>query len=117
MKPQVISFDFDDTICMANCVPNYKIIKLINNYVSQGYRCVIVTARNIEHEKLKNGIDDISVLDFCKKYNVLIKDFVFTNHKYKGPFLRDIGAIKHYDDSIVHLESAKEHGIDGVLVE
>lgn len=118
MKPQIISFDFDDTICMANCVPNYKIIRLINEYITHGYHCVIVTARNEWQEKdgTKNGIYDISVKDFCKKHNLLITDIIFTGHKYKGPFLKDIEAIKHYDDSLDHIESAIDCGIEGILV-
>ena len=45
-QPDIISFDFDDTLCLKYGVPNEEIVKILKNYHREGCTCIIVTARN-----------------------------------------------------------------------
>lgn len=109
---KIISFDFDDTLCMSNGFPNFPMINKVKKYETNGFECVIVTARNEENEVEQP--DRILIKDFLKCYNIPIKKLYFTNHKPKGPFLKKIKAIKHYDDDEAQINSAKDHGIKAI---
>jgi hypothetical protein len=56
------------------------------------------------------------VKDFIKEHGLPIKQCHFTDHELKGPTLYRIGACRFYDDRPEHIRSAKEHGIEAILV-
>jgi hypothetical protein len=118
MSKKVVSFDFDDTLCMADGSPNAKMMDLVRKYAQEGFKCYIVTARNKQHESSKwireNQPDRVRVKDFIKEHDLPIKQVHFTNHIEKGPILFQIESIRHYDDSHEHLKSAREHGIEAI---
>jgi len=112
MPKQVISFDFDDTLCMEDGTPNVPMMDLVRKYAAEGYKCYIVTDRNRAHESKKS----IRVKDFIKEHNLPIKQCHFTNHFDKGPVLFQIQSIRHYDTHPEQLKSAREHGIEAIYV-
>ena len=118
MPKQIITFDFDDTLCMSDGTPNMPMLDLVRKYAEEGFKCYIVTARNKKHESLKwmqkNSPNRVAVKDFIKEYDLPIKQCHFTNHEPKGPVLNKIGSIKHYDDHDEQIESAKEYGIEAI---
>jgi len=119
MPKPIVSFDFDDTLCMEkDGSPNLPMLELVRKYAADGYKCYIVTARNKAHESIrwinKHEKTRVRIKDFIKKYDLPIKQCHFTNHEPKGFYLKKIGAIKHYDDHDEQLTSAKEHGIEAI---
>ena len=112
---KIVSFDFDDTLCMQDGTPNLAMIELVHKYASENYKCYIVTARDKSHESIKwmkkNNSNRIRVKDFIKEHQLPIKQCHFTNHELKGKTLQKIGVYIHYDDLEEQLESAKEYGI------
>lgn len=118
MNNKIISFDFDDTLCMeADGSANLLMIELVRKYTEQGFKCHIVTARNKKNESLKciqNNKNRIRVKDFIKEHNLPIERCHFTNHELKGRILKKIGAIKHYDDDKEQLASAEEYGVEAI---
>jgi acid phosphatase class B len=118
MPKPIISFDFDDTLCMEDGTPNYTMMGLVHQYAAEGYKCYVVTSRDKSHESLswikKNGATRIRVKDFIRDHQLPIKQCHFTNHERKGETLQRIGAIKHYDDNDAELMSAKAFGIEAI---
>lgn len=112
---KIVSFDFDDTLCMRSGEANKHMMDLLRYYDENGYRCYIVTARNRLHENAKwinkNQPDRVRVKDFIKEHKLPVKQTHFCNHEPKGPILKKIGVYKHYDDEIEQVLSAREHGI------
>jgi len=112
---KIISFDFDDTLCMSNGEPNKHMMDVLRYYAENGYRCYIVTARNKLHESAKwianNQPGRVRVKDFIKEHGLPVKQTHFCNHEAKGPILKTIGVYKHYDDELEQVLSAREHGI------
>lgn len=115
---KIVSFDFDDTLCMADGTPNHRMIEVVWQHHEAGDKCYIVTARDRTHETLKwcrkNMPDRVLVKEFIREHNLPIKQCHFTNHEPKGPVLKRIGAVRHYDDKDDHLESAVEHGVEAI---
>lgn len=116
---KIVSFDFDDTLCMEDGTVNYSMLNLVREYAKNGYRCYIVTARNKKHE-LKtwikaNNPKRIRVKDFIKEHDLPIKQCHFLNHQPKGPVLKKIGVFRHYDDRKDELASAEEYGIEAKM--
>lgn len=116
---KIVSFDFDDTLCMEDGTPNFTMIKMVKKYHQEGYKCYIVTARNKKHELKtwikKNNPKRIRVKDFIAEHELPIKRCYFLNHMDKGPVLKKIGAFRHYDDREDALMSAKLFGIDAIM--
>jgi len=115
---KIISFDFDDTLCMEDGTPNLVMMGLVHKYAAEGFKCYIVTARNKAHESVKwinkNGGTRVRVKDFIKDNQLPIKQCHFTNHEPKGAYLKKLGAVKHYDDHDEQLASAAEHGVEAI---
>lgn len=109
---KIISFDFDDTLCMSSGFPNFPMINKVKSYSKKGNTCIIVTARNKDNEF--DQPNRILIQDFLKCYNIPIKDVYFTNHALKGPVLKKLKASKHYDDNEEQLNSAKNSGIKAI---
>ncbi|MEI7486549.1 MAG: HAD hydrolase family protein [Chryseobacterium sp.] len=120
-QPDIISFDFDDTLCLKHGVPNEEIVKILKNYHREGCTCIIVTARNHEHESeewwRENQPNRTTIIKFLKKNQIPIEKIFFTNHEPKGPILKKLNVKLHYDDKDEELESAKDHGIKTIKVE
>jgi len=117
---QVISFDFDDTLCSSEGSPNMDMISKIWQHHANGDECIIVTARNKDHEEKdwinKNEPGRTKVVDFISKYNLPITKIVYTNHLLKGPILKKYNAILHYDDNEEQLASTGSHGVTPIKV-
>lgn len=118
MSRSIISFDFDDTLCMEDGTPNYNMMNLVFHYASKGYKCYIVTSRNQEHEDFtwikENEKSRIRVHDFIQTHNLPIVECIYTNHEPKGPILKKLNSIKHYDNDEDELESALNCGVIGI---
>jgi acid phosphatase class B len=118
MPKQIITFDFDDTLCMEDGTPNLPMMELVRQHAAEGFKCYVVTARNKAHESLrwinKTGSTRVRVKDFINEHDLPIKQCHFTNHALKGPILKQIGSIRHYDDHDEQLASATEHGIEAI---
>lgn len=118
---KIACFDFDDTLCYRDGSPNLEMIETVNYYHQTGHKCYIVTARDKTHESIrwirKNEPNRTKVKDFVKHYNLPIKQCHFTCHTPKGPVLKKIGAIIHFDDEIEQITSATEFGIEAILVD
>lgn len=112
----VVTFDFDDTLCYLDGRPEPKMIALVHHHHSQGHECHIVTARNKINEANRSTgfLSVVRIQDFIEEHNLPIKEVHFTAHTPKGPTLRKLGAVRHYDDDFDQLESAKEHGVEGI---
>jgi len=119
-EPNLVSFDFDDTLCFTHGRPNKTIVDKVVDYHNNGYQCIIVTARNHEHESedwyRANEPLRIPVMSFLKLHNLPIAKIYFTNHALKGPILKNLNVIKHYDDKDEEIESAKKCGIQAIKV-
>lgn len=119
-QPMVVSFDFDDTLCLAHGKPNEYIVQKLLYYHCNGHPCIIVTARNQEHESedwfRDNQPERTTILSFLKNYNLPIKKIYFTNHNPKGPLLQNLNVMAHYDDKDEELESAIQCGINAIKV-
>lgn len=121
MPKKIISFDFDDTLCMEeDGSPNQDIIDLVHKYNAEGYKCYVVTARDRKHEQSKwiekNNPNRVKVKEFIKQYDLPIKQCHFTNHEPKGFLLKELGVIRHYDDHDEQIASALEYGIEAIKV-
>jgi hypothetical protein len=123
-----ISFDFDDTLANSISVPYFgldgeiyyselhfpieKIFKFLKKCHDKNHDCIILTARE-ENDKNINIINK-----FLKDYGAfdMISKVYFTNHKYKGDFIKkhNINIDLHIDDDNDHLESLREHKINGI---
>lgn len=114
----VVTFDFDETLCMRDGSPNQPMLDLVKKYAEDGYKCYVVTARDRKHDEsrwiLKNDPSRVRVKDFVREHNLPIKQCHFTGHQLKGPTLKKIGSVLHYDDKEEELESAREHGVEAV---
>lgn len=115
MPKPIVTFDFDDTLCSEEGIPNEAMIKLVRKYSDDGCKCYIVTARNKSHESPKwiaqNEPKRTRVKDFIEEFDLPIKQVHFTNHAPKGPLLAKLGSILHFDDHEDQIASCKEHGI------
>lgn len=121
MPKPIVSFDFDDTLCMEeDGSPNIQMLDIVRKYAAEGFKCYIVTARNKSHESKKwiknNKPNRVRIKDFIKEHNLPIKQCHFTNHEPKGSYLKKIGSTKHYDDHIEQIASAIEYGIEAIHV-
>ena len=118
-ESKIISFDFDDTLCVDG-KPNKSIVDKVINHHRNGDKCIIVTARDPNHEKdswiKENEPKRTKVLDFIKIHNLPISKIIFTNHKLKGPILKNHDVYMHFDDKDEELNSAKENGIQIIKV-
>lgn len=119
MPKPIVSFDFDDTLCMEDDgSPNHVMLEIVRKHAAEGCKCYIVTAREKSHESKKwianNGGNRVRVKDFIKEHNLPIKQCHFTSHELKGRILKKIGVWKHYDDSDKQLDSAQKHGIEAI---
>lgn len=116
----VVSFDFDDTLCWQDGTPNTKMIDILRSHHNNGYECVIVTARNLSHEDegwiRENEPQRTTVQRFINTHSLPVKKVYFTDHAPKGPILSKLQVIRHYDDLEDELMSANLHGVVGIKV-
>lgn len=113
-----ISWDFDDTLAtLVPCgwngemlVSKPKFIDLLKEYHALGCKCIILTART---DNLPN-INEINY--FLESHDVhhAISEIVFTEHKPKGPFAKELNVKLHYDDDESQLESVRSYGIKAI---
>jgi acid phosphatase class B len=108
---QIVSFDFDDTIYLSTGDPHGETVDKMRQYHQEGHRIVIVTVWVAENQPSR-----ITVPQFIAKHALPVEDIHYANHTPKGPILQRIGAIRHYDDEEEQLQSAREYGIEAVLV-
>lgn len=118
----IVSFDYDDTLCefapsawgifapsaMPNAITKY--LDLLQEYHALGCRCIILTARCPEDGSRSE------INRFLRHFGVqhCVQDIVFTSHQPKGPFAKELGVKLHYDDSQMHLDSVRKHGIKAI---
>ena len=120
-KRPVISYDFDG--CLHTSVHGMDPIDFVDfeswepftemhdqlRLDAENHKIVVVTARA--------PITNSFVWDFINKYELPIEEIYATNNFPKTPILKEIKAIKHYDDNIKLKEPLKLAGIEFVLVD
>jgi hypothetical protein len=115
---KIVSFDFDNTLCMDDGTPNYPMLDIVRQHAEEDYKCYIVTARNRDHESKKwiaeNDPNRVRIKDFIKKHELPIKQCHFTDQQLKGRVLWTIGACRHYDDRFDQRHSASLFGIEAL---
>jgi acid phosphatase class B len=115
MPKPIVTFDFDDTLCMEDGTPNFAMMNLVHKHAAEGCKCYIVTARNKAHESVKwinkNGGTRIRVKDFIKDHQLPIKQCHFTNHEPKSDVLKLHNVIMHYDNCDEVLKELKDKNI------
>lgn len=118
----IIAVDFDDCLCLSGKI-NKQLLTIIVAFSFCGDEIHIMTARNKKYEypeyrdKYMDPGYNILVADFVKEHRIPIEEIHFTNHELKGPFLKKIGAERHFDDNHEHLHSAHDHGIEAYHVD
>ena len=116
----VVSFDFDDTLCWQDGTPNTKMMRILKSPHDNGYECIIVTSRNLSHEDeswiKENEPQRTPVQQFIQAHGLPVKKVYFTDHAPKGPILSKLQVVKHYDDKDDELRSANMHGVVGIKV-
>lgn len=92
----------------------------MRQYHESGHEIVIVTYRNSKHENddwiMKFMPNKVIIEDFIKEYDLPVKAVHYTNHEPKGPVLRRIGCVLHFDDDLDAIFDAEEHGVRGVWI-
>jgi phosphoserine phosphatase len=108
---KTISFDFDDTLTKPEWDeeneiwsnfgnPREENLEKMRELSSKGYRIIIVTARN---EKLRPEIEK-----FVEDHDLPVEEIYCTNGELKGPILKSLGVIKHFDDCPHEIASIDE---------
>lgn len=118
-KNNIVTFDFDWTLCSVRGNPNSIGIERLNKHLDDGDTVAILTSRNENEQNIKD------ILKFLKtnvpKSESLEQTIFFTNRKDKADFikkLKDIKIIKHYDDDPHEIETInKETNTEGELME
>jgi len=104
-KSKIASFDFDETLAVE-MEPIWECIEALIDYSNQGYKIVIVTARD-NYQKSE-------VEHFVESWELPVEDIICTNMELKGPYLEKIGAELHVDDNEEQLQSVKDHGVKAI---
>lgn len=117
---KTVSFDFDSCLITGEYrgEPNHDMLAVMRVFHAAGFRIIITTARNPERETPEFDPNRLLVKDFIAKQKLPVDKVVFTNHHIngKGPFLKNEGAIIHFDDRDDELASAIDHGVLAVKV-
>ena len=103
-------YDEEEELWTSGLEPNKKTISALKKFASKGYEVKIVTSR---HGTGKHKKD---VATFAKKYNLPIKDIIFTNGKDKVHTLLRIKSVLHYDDDPHELSLIKSKGIKTIQI-
>jgi peptidyl-tRNA hydrolase len=125
MAAQVISFDFDDTLYRSGTHIkdgefekagwNEENIEKVRQYLKEGYDVVVVTSRTEpEAAEAKRMLESIGL-----NLEVISAPGLGDGEKSKSDVLREIGAIKHFDDWVTDsdLEAARDDGVEIIQVE
>ena len=119
----VISYDFDGVLHTdvypgtihpldfdtADLAPNAPMHRQLRDDARKA-KIIVVTARN------QDGIMDQAAIDFCRKHNLPISGFFFTNGGQKVSILKQQHVVKHYDDDPRMAAQLMGTGIEFVLV-
>jgi len=132
VRDEYVTFAWDNTVAMPrwdfdkNCwdmgeKTSFKMIKAMCYYFREGYHIAIVTSRSEEKEKEMSKNKEVVIgahkYSFCidsvrhGAEQLPIKDVFFTNGEAKGPILKQIKSVLHYDHDDKQIESACQHGI------
>ena len=111
-RNEIITFAYDSAYFYKHTVsgetlPHPFMHRVIRERYRSGYRTIMVTSRK--------GMDT----DLRRELNSLVipaQHIFFTNGKLKGPLLKKIGSVLHYDGDDKQIESAREHGIKAIKI-
>lgn len=114
---KVLTVDFDDTLAVTTVTawggntltPVERVINFVKSKIDSGFEVYIVTFRNHSNKK--------EVVDFCKGYNIKIKDVVCTEGKNKTEFIKKLNSSLHIDDHIETCTLLTMAGIEVLLVD
>lgn len=114
-KTRTISFDWDDTVMIADRSDgkmnfdqhnnptsgtlNQDAAELMRLYAKNGCNIVVVTCRTPE------GLDQIC--EAIKEYGLPVNDVYATSHTSKAPILQELGALIHYDDNDFRIDEIR----------
>lgn len=115
--PKILTCDFDDTLAVTTAtawggttlVPVERIVNFVKSKIDSGFEVYIVTFRNHSNKK--------EVVDFCKGYDIKIKDVVCTEGKNKTEFVKQLNSSLHIDDHIETCTLLTMAGIEVLLVD
>jgi len=117
-KGQIITFAFDHGYFQPNhpCVLNGSVGFAINPFLNRvirehyraGYKTVVVTTR--EQQNLE------AIYIEMKHEGVPVQHIFYTSGALKGPLLKKINSILHYDGDDKQIESARSHGVKAIKV-
>jgi len=139
VNDEYVTFAWDNTVVIPrwdfekNCWEtgfkvNLYIIKAMCYYFRRGYHIGVVTSRSEKKEKILSEsnepvlrpdgsvlIDNIST-QYCIenvvfRYELPVKQTFFANGIEKGPLLKEIRSVLHFDHDDKQLQSARKHGI------
>lgn len=114
---KVLTVDFDDTLAVTTATawggstltPVERVINFVKSKIDSGFEVYIVTFRNHNNKK--------EVVDFCKGYDIKIKDVVCTEGKNKTEFVKRLNSSLHIDDHIETCTLLTMAGIEVLLVD
>ena len=99
MTRATVSFDFDDTLMFSDGSPIKSNILLLKSFYKSGFRIIIVTSRNIEHETHEYDKDRVLVTDFLNTHlRGVVERVFYLNHESKLPTLQKENVVCHYDN-------------------
>lgn len=114
---KIITCDFDETLAVTTStawggtrlMAVERVVDFIKIKIGDGFDVYIVTFRN--------NADRKEVIDFCKGYNIKIKDVVCTEGKNKTEFIKRLNSSLHIDDSVEVCTLCTMAGIEVLLVD
>lgn len=114
---KILTVDFDDTLAVTSStawggttlVPVERIVNFVKSKIDSGFEVYVVTFRNWDNKK--------EVVDFCKGYDIKIKDVVCTEGKNKTEFVKQLNSSLHIDDHIETCTLLTMAGIEVLLVD
>ena len=114
---KIITVDFDETLAVTSStawggtmlVPVERIVKFIKSKIDSGFHVYVVTFRNWNNKK--------EIIDFCKAYDIKIKDVICTEGKTKTEFIKRLNSSLHIDDHVETCTLLTMAGIEVLLVD
>jgi len=113
-EANVISFDFDDTLALADSEyeyigPNEPLLSLFKQFKDRGYKVYIITSRKEANEDSHRKKGSATVNEFVEEYGLSPDNIIFTHPEDKVHTLRRVGVILHFDDDDYEIAAIEKH--------
>ena len=112
--PKVISFDFDDTLALADSEyqyigPNKPLLSLFGQFKDRGYKVYIITSRKEANEDSHRKKGSATVNEFVEEHGLNPDGIFFTHPEDKVHTLMRKGVTLHFDDDDYEIAAIAEH--------